>query len=553
MGNIFGDLFDKPGCLYFDLTNLGTINLDFNPAFLSFDEFDSGGEALVATSFFNVKFDVSGAGPPSPIPLSPDLVARIFIDEDASFDPDDVSSVKVLTGQGPPTGPPKTVWPNEALVAPDGVFPFEALVVAQGFLSAPFPGRLTAINVTGGEEYIIDQSVGLGNLSRAYHNSLFYDMDGDGLLDIISVRTGERVFPQPKPPTAGELVWFKNPGLDNIQQNIGWEENILVDGLGPDIDVKAYDLDGDGVPEFIATHFFTGDKITIYGVGEFGKDWSSVVSGDVDIRSVDVSTDQGKPFGIEIVDLDGNGRVDILATNHQTDNCAFPADIPGRVYAIIPPIDNDALYDASQWTTRILLDDIYPQPSLPGARSSRLAPGKAVTFYPSKQAELENGRPWIVVGGDEAGKVWILRPSKYWGQSQWSYSIHIIFDINDFYGSETTQTYLSDKPLITISTIGSIATRYDRKGDDGMTEIYIPVFEAQDIHVFSFRDSGDSSGTPLKCLKDKRISCPADSIPGGGPLMGVRSRSMQVLDKSEEISPGIYDCDTWNLTAYGHE
>eukprot|EP00957_Ditylum_brightwellii_P152906 11638101-Ditylum_brightwellii.AAC.1 len=121
-------------------------------------------------------------------------------------------------------------------------------------------------------------------------------MDGDGLLDIISVRTGERVFPQPKPPTAGELVWFKNPGLDNIQQNIGWKENILVDGLGPDIDVKAYDLDGDGVPEFIATHFFTGDKITIYGVGEVGKDWTSVVSGDVDIRSVDVSTDQGKPF-----------------------------------------------------------------------------------------------------------------------------------------------------------------------------------------------------------------------------------------------------------------
>ena len=124
-----------------------------------------------------------------------------------------------------------------------------------------------------------------------------------------------------------------------------------------------HDLDHDGVPEFLATHYFTGDKISIYGVdgnGD-GTDWSSVVHGEASIRSVDVSTDQGKPFGIKVVDLDGDGRLEILATHHQSDGCAFPANFPGRVYATIPPSDKEALYDASKWTTRILMDGIYPQ------------------------------------------------------------------------------------------------------------------------------------------------------------------------------------------------
>ena len=87
------------------------------------------------------------------------------------------------------------------------------------------------------------------------------------------------------------------------------------------------------------------------------------------VRVKDIAMDQGKPFGIKIVDVNGDGVVDILATNHQPDGSAeWPSQIPGRVLAFEQPSSGDIFCD--DWTTYVLLDDIRPQPSLPGARSS---------------------------------------------------------------------------------------------------------------------------------------------------------------------------------------
>ena len=59
--------------------------------------------------------------------------ARAMLDADASFPYTvDPVPVEVLTDGHSPI-PPK--WPNEAELAPAGVFPFEALVVCQGFWS----------------------------------------------------------------------------------------------------------------------------------------------------------------------------------------------------------------------------------------------------------------------------------------------------------------------------------------------------------------------------------------------------------------------------------
>jgi len=491
------------------------INLDFNPAFMNFNDVSNNAN-LIITSFFNVKFDISQTPPqpPRPVVLKPDLVAKIALGKKGGFAG---QPVEVITDPPPLFGPPKTVWPNEALPAPQGVFPFQALIIAQGFHPAAFPGRLTAIDLSTLTEYVIQQSKEAPDGSPwFYHNVVFLDVDGDSLLDIITVRSSFRIGRFPNPPS-GQLVWFKNPGSESLASDTPWDETILYSGFdGPDIYLEMHDFDGDGIDEIIATHFFTGSKISIYGAPEGGnwKDVDATNANAPQVRKVDISNDQGKPFSIEIVDLNGDGQVDILATNHQEDNCTFPALINGKVYALEQPSDGN-LFLGGAWKTRVLLDGIFPQPSAPGSMVSRLAPGDAQTFYPTRRMEEDKSiRPWIVVGGDEAGKVWILRPVRQKGSSTsegaWKYSAAIIFDINDEYGPGTTQTEIPEKPLITISTIGKVAVRYDEEGINGVAELYIPVFEGQQIHVFSFR-----RGTSQKCLEDEKLDCPPVLPPFG--------------------------------------
>ena len=341
-------------------------------------------------------------------------------------------------------------------------------------------------------------------------------MDGDGRRDIVTVRSGFRVVPSIYPPFS-ELVYFKNPG-NNVDPNQEWEEVVLWGGpaasfLGPDIHLEAHDFEGDGVPEIVATHFFSGDpappgtppqggKIALYGAPE-GQPWSVVNALAFQLpRVADLSTDQGFPFDVQIVDLNRDGRSDILATNHQPDQCtpARSSPVRGRVYALEAPASGRIFEDP--WTTRILLDDIVPNPSLPGTTPpGRLTPGAAKAFWPVRFLE-GIAKPWIVVGGDEASRVWVLRPKQPRDPANWLYDSAVVFDINDYYGPGTSQQ--PNEFGVTISTIGGVAVRYDRKHLFGLAEIYIPVFEGRDIHILSFR------GGPRR----PRISCPVDqSIP----------------------------------------
>ena len=85
-------------------------------------------------------------------------------------------------------------------------------------------------------------------------------------------------------------------------------------------------------------------------------------------------------------------------------------------------------------------------------------------------------------------------------QNDWRYESVTIFDINAHYGANTTQTIALDPKGEVISTIGGLAWRYDRPGKDGMAELYIPVFEARQVHIFSFR----------KGKRANRVRCPTD-------------------------------------------
>ncbi len=497
----------------------GALPLKIMPGFVHVDSYAEG-DGLSISSFLNAARNPN-PGPPY-IPFAPDQVARIpSLDTVSSSTFDPLKQVQKLSDLN---GTANTVWPNEVEKLPVGMLRFNALLVPQGFISAAKPGRLTIINLDDAArtEYLVHQSTQSSgsptdpaNSPRAYHQGVFFDVDGDGLKDIVTVRSGFKVGATVYPPY-GELVWFKNPG-SALSPTVPWKETVLWGGptagfLGPDISLAAADLNRDGIPEIVATHFFsggtgnppTGGKIVLYGAPAGGR-WSDVnlATGKLP-RVKDISTNQGFPFGVQLVDLNRDGRLDVLASNHAPDNCTTQTSsvIPGRVYALEMPTDGQIF--TSPWTTRILMDNIRPNPSLPGTTGSgRLAPGKARAFHTHRSLEATS-KPYIVVGGDEAGKAWVLRPQNSIVTTNWAYDSGLIFDLNLTYGANATQTPIASGPAAgrTRSTIGGIGVRYNK---NGYAELYVPAYEAQGVHVFSYQTI---TGKQVPCLRATVQACP---------------------------------------------
>jgi len=184
----------------------------------------------------------------------------------------------------------------------------------------------------------------------------------------------------------------------------------------------------------------------------------------------------------------------------------MPDDPPGQVFAV-QLTGPDPFVD--DWVTRVLLDDIRPQPTFPpnppGALG-RLAPGRAGPFYPREPVDFDapHQKPWIAVGGDEAAKLWILRPESD-DPDDWSYDSAVLFDINDAFGPNTTQT-LTDTGL-TISTIGRVAVRYQKNKNP---ELFMPIFEAKEIRVYRFDDLEDDQDGDED--EDEQGTCPDDVL-----------------------------------------
>ncbi|MBT8131856.1 MAG: hypothetical protein KJO35_06285, partial [Gammaproteobacteria bacterium] len=495
--------------------------LNQRPAFLGIEDLKMGtfGEipTLVFSSFFNSIKNPDGNGVVGYFERDHiGLIRGINYRYPAWFDKDrDVEMITDLGKAdflpGSPSGPDRQIWPNDVQKVPNGVLPFEALTSPQGFHPAAEPGRLSIINLDDPnyQEYIVDQSLQAGgpcvlqsnptfnpnNKPHFYHNVVWYDMNGDGLDDLVTVRSGFRVSGVFCVPASGETVYFINPGAA-IDPNTEWTEVVIAgfpnNEFSGDITVAMADLEGDGVPELVTnrffgpTPFFSGENIQLIGA-QPGETWALMDAVTNPPREAVISTDssQGRPFGVKFIDLNLDGKLEVLATNHQSDGC-FPQTqdlIPGRVYALQQPASGDIFNDP--WTVRILKDNIRPNPTFPTPSSGpgRLAPGKAQGFWPSAFAEATE-RPWVLVGGDEASKVWLLKPQSQ-NPNDWNYDSTTIFDIKDYYGPNATLTLNAPPPDIgnSISTIGSPVWHYDRDWAwNSYAEIYIPVFEGRDIH-----------------------------------------------------------------------
>jgi hypothetical protein len=336
----------------------------------------------------------------------------------------------------------KLEWPNEVTYTEESIFnsiidPYGGLIVAGGFLVPtknhgglfyyPFSTKdRSAINKN---PPIVLTRVGD---SWFYHRVRFVDMNGDGQKDLLTCRANKPIFGQ----TTYQLLALI----------FDWTETAFVEYVisndGCDVFFDVADIDGDGRFEIFASGFFIQKLNIIFS----NHPNNSFVDGDVVVDTIDTAA--GNIFDVVVYDLDRRGNKELLVSNHQGNSDKIKGSL--FFYSLTGNIRN------ATWTRNLIYDDF---PVLKGG-FNQAAPGAARLFHPNSNDTTS--RPYIVLAGDGSEYAYIFRPTE----------------------TDSLNYELLWKQLFKDDTVGGICT-----GDinnDGLTEIFIPIYEGNKVFVFSF-------------------------------------------------------------------
>jgi hypothetical protein len=205
------------------------------------------------------------------------------------------------------------------------------------------------------------------------------------------------------------------------------------------------DFDNDGSPEIVAAQFFS-KKLRLYWF-EGSKDAAGLKSAVIDDTIL-------QAFDVQVVDLDGDGKKELLATNHEE----AKDEAKAGVFAYEVP----SAPRTGTWTKHTLTTGfkaIAPNVFVPNA----MAPGAAMAFFPSTKPAAGE-KPSILVSGDDYQKVTLLYP-KTSAKGDWTYGRTDVVD--------------------TKATCGGMAIA-DVDGD-GYVEAFVPAYGKKTVHVVSFK------------------------------------------------------------------
>jgi len=244
----------------------------------------------------------------------------------------------------------------------------------------------------------------------------------------------------------GELVWFEQPAEGALGSDGAWTEHIVCPG--PDVSFLFTDLDGDGgLEEIVATQFFSSPELRVYWC-EGKQSWADCGKDDIHSRVLDGEAN-GPWFNVEKVDLDNDGKDDLLVTSNRDDG-------HGALYAYEIPPD----FRNGEWKSHTLATGYKPLKSGTG----KGAPGTARSFH-AEVASKGKAKPQILISGDDAGVVDILTPAS-----------------NEAGNFEYTSERLTSSE--SSGTIGTPA--FGDVDGDGWVEIFVPMYSDNRVEVYSF-------------------------------------------------------------------
>lgn len=275
----------------------------------------------------------------------------------------------------------KVEWPNKLSRVPEEYGDY--VVIPDGFLvPLKSDGNIFFADKSGGVHRITD-----GAKNKFYHEVEWHDFNGDGLKDMLTVRVNKIGF-APGTYDEGDLMWLENPGSSNFLRP--WKHHYIA--KGPDVIFKTIPYKG-GLAVFCTEFFRTkaphdDPRISVRLLNSKGEQTASRIIDD----------NLGFPFAVNLDDLDGDGKKELIATNHQDDE----TEIKSAIFAYEVPWD-DLINGKYKRHTLVYHPSLLKRPTA-GAGS----PGFAYAFYPKKGM---TGPKHIVCAGDGSFDLWYLRPT----------------------------------------------------------------------------------------------------------------------------------------------
>lgn len=223
-----------------------------------------------------------------------------------------------------------------------------------------------------------------------------------------------------------------------------WVEHVI--GNHCDVYFEIADINNDGQNEIVVPEFF-GSALTLISTSNT----KGLFSNPSDIRYTTIDNMSGPMFEVQVIDVNNDGKLDILATTH----IEKKVDPSGAV--IVYEIPEDV--SEPGWDYRVIANDFFVQDGFKEA-----SPGGMVAFYPTDE---KKGKPVIAVSGDGSQKAYLMIPQSQ-DPNNWEYDMVLLHDCK--------------------GTVGGIFV--EDVDNDGYKELFVPCFNTDHVAGYRYLPNG---------------------------------------------------------------